>query len=76
VRSVYGTLPKGLDSNLWTGYKIWDRNKIFIIYKKKRLLDNILDEVLFVGGKEFEEKLLAYRLNEEEKFTKSESKKQ
>ena len=76
VRSVYGTLPKGLDSNLWTGYKIWDRNKIFIIYKKKRLLDNILDEVLFVGGKEFEEKLLAYRLNEEEKITKSESKKQ
>jgi len=76
VRSVYGTLPKGLDSNLWNGYKIWDRNKIFIIYKKKRLLDNILDEVLFVGGKEFEEKLLAYRLNEEEKITKSESKKQ
>jgi hypothetical protein len=76
VRSVYGVLPKGLDSKLWTGYKIWDRNKIFIIYTKKRLLDNMLDEALFIGGKEFEEKLLAYRLKEEEKFIKSENKKQ
>ena len=55
---------------------------IFKPYMPENITSGI-EDILYSGklsfgekGKEFEEKLLAYRLNEEEKITKSESKKQ